>query len=60
MLDGDKWRPEDFDLTSLMVHVNEVRGLDVFVANYISLDNKNVSRRVIEVKPWSLRLLRQS
>lgn len=48
MLDGDKWRPEDFDLTSLMVHVNEVRGLDVFVANYISLDNKNVSRRVIE------------
>ncbi|PIO72527.1 peptidase family M13, partial [Teladorsagia circumcincta] len=49
MVDGDdKWRVEDFDLTSLMIHVSEVRGLDVFIANYVSLDNKNVSRRLIE------------
>ncbi|KAK6060124.1 peptidase family M13, partial [Cooperia oncophora] len=49
MVDGDdKWRVEKFDLTSLMIHVSEVRGLDVFIANYVSLDNKNVSRRLIE------------
>ncbi|EYC31957.1 hypothetical protein Y032_0003g1329 [Ancylostoma ceylanicum] len=50
MLDGDdKWRVEDFDLTSLLIHVSEVRGVDVFVSNYVSLDNRNVSRRLIEV-----------
>ncbi|KAK5967892.1 hypothetical protein GCK32_017732, partial [Trichostrongylus colubriformis] len=49
MVDGnDKFRVENFDLTSLLIHVSEVRGLDVFVANYVSLDNKNVSRRVVE------------
>ncbi|KAK5975974.1 hypothetical protein GCK32_018626 [Trichostrongylus colubriformis] len=51
MVDGnDKFRVENFDLTSLLIHVSEVRGLDVFVANYVSLDNKNVSRRVVEVR----------
>ncbi|KAK6054550.1 hypothetical protein COOONC_07946 [Cooperia oncophora] len=51
MVDGDdKWRVENFDLTSLMIHVSEVRGLDVFIATDVSLDDKNVSRRLIEVR----------
>ncbi|KAK6060126.1 hypothetical protein COOONC_02221 [Cooperia oncophora] len=49
MVDGDdKWRVEDFDLTSLMIHVSKVRGLNVFVTNYVSLDNRNVSRRLVK------------
>uniref|UniRef100_A0A158R2U6 Neprilysin-1 (inferred by orthology to a C. elegans protein) n=1 Tax=Nippostrongylus brasiliensis TaxID=27835 RepID=A0A158R2U6_NIPBR len=49
MLEGDsKWQSKDFDLTSLLIHVTEVRDLDVFVATYITLDNKNVTRRLIE------------
>ncbi|RCN42007.1 peptidase family M13 [Ancylostoma caninum] len=57
MLDGDdKWRVEDFDLTSLLIHVSEVRGVDVFVSNYISLDSRNVSRRLIEFDQGDLGL----
>ncbi|VDO82969.1 unnamed protein product [Haemonchus placei] len=48
MIEGhDKFRAEDFDLTSLMIHVKEVRGLDVFVSNYVTPERKNVSRRLL-------------
>ncbi|XGW10613.1 hypothetical protein V3C99_012258 [Haemonchus contortus] len=48
MIEGDdKFRVEDFDLTSLMIHLTKVRELHVFVANYPYFDNKNVSRRLI-------------
>ncbi|KIH68187.1 hypothetical protein ANCDUO_01482 [Ancylostoma duodenale] len=57
MLDGDdRWRVEDFDLTSLLIHVSEVRGVDVFVSNYVSLDSRNVSRRLIEFDQGDLGL----
>ncbi|KHJ99553.1 hypothetical protein OESDEN_00456 [Oesophagostomum dentatum] len=50
ILEGDeKWRVNDFDLTSLLVHVSQVRGVDVFISYYVTLDSKNVSRRLIEV-----------
>ncbi|KAK6052711.1 hypothetical protein COOONC_09784 [Cooperia oncophora] len=54
MVDGDdKWRVENFDLTSLMIYVSEKRGLDVFIATDVSLDDKNVSRRLIQVRTVS-------
>ncbi|KAK6736238.1 hypothetical protein RB195_019108 [Necator americanus] len=57
MVDGDhKWRVEDFDLTSLLIHVAEMRGVDVFVSNYVTLDNRNVSRRLIEFDQGDLGL----
>ncbi|PIO67338.1 hypothetical protein TELCIR_10916 [Teladorsagia circumcincta] len=49
MVDGDdKWRASDFDLTSLMVHISEKRDIDVFIGIYVSLDDKNVSRRLVK------------
>ncbi|CAJ0606368.1 unnamed protein product [Cylicocyclus nassatus] len=49
ILEGDeKWKVENFDLTSLLIHVSQIRGVDVFVSYYVTLDNKNVSRRLIE------------
>ncbi|KIH66937.1 hypothetical protein ANCDUO_02736 [Ancylostoma duodenale] len=51
ILDGDdKWRSEDFDLTSLLIHASEIRDVSVFITNRVSLDNRNVSRRLIEGK----------
>ncbi|KIH60317.1 hypothetical protein ANCDUO_09439 [Ancylostoma duodenale] len=50
MLDGDdKWRIEDFDLTSLLAHVSEVRSLNVFITIQVYFDLKNVSRYIILV-----------
>ncbi|RCN36033.1 hypothetical protein ANCCAN_18092 [Ancylostoma caninum] len=50
MLDGDdKWREEDFDLTSLLAHVSEVRSLKIFVTIGVYIDLKNVSRYIIMV-----------
>ncbi|KAK5972146.1 hypothetical protein GCK32_014528, partial [Trichostrongylus colubriformis] len=50
-VDGDeKWRVEDFDLTSLMIHVSKMRGLglNIFIAVGVALDAKNVSRRLVQ------------
>ncbi|KAK6032689.1 hypothetical protein OSTOST_01125, partial [Ostertagia ostertagi] len=61
MVDGDdKWCAKDFDLTSLMVHVSEVRGLDVFISNYVRLDDKNVSRRLVKFDQADLGLGRNT
>ncbi|PIO64058.1 hypothetical protein TELCIR_14325, partial [Teladorsagia circumcincta] len=47
MVDGDdQWRAKDFDLTSLMIRVND--RLDVLIAHAISLDYKNVSRWLVQ------------
>ncbi|KIH67026.1 hypothetical protein ANCDUO_02642 [Ancylostoma duodenale] len=49
MLDGDdKWRVEDFDLTSLLIQVSKFRNVHVFVKYSVSLDSRNVSRYLIE------------
>ncbi|KIH61269.1 hypothetical protein ANCDUO_08465 [Ancylostoma duodenale] len=49
MLDGDdKWRLEDFDLTSLLIHIYEVRGVNVFIVNVVYHDDRNVSRWLIK------------
>ncbi|KAK6039430.1 hypothetical protein COOONC_23065, partial [Cooperia oncophora] len=54
MVDGDdKWRVENFNLTSLMIHVSKVRGLQVFILYRILEDKKNTSRRIIEVRTVS-------
>ncbi|EPB73751.1 peptidase family M13 [Ancylostoma ceylanicum] len=48
MVEGDdKWRVGDFDLTSLLAHVSEVRGLRTFISVGIHYDIKNSSRYVI-------------
>ncbi|CAJ0606418.1 unnamed protein product [Cylicocyclus nassatus] len=45
ILDGDeKWKEEDFDLTSLLIHVNLFRNGDVFIMTTFLNDLKNVSR----------------
>ncbi|VDO65114.1 unnamed protein product [Haemonchus placei] len=57
MIEGDdKFRVEDFDLTSLMIHLTKVRELHVFVANYPYFDSKNVSRRLIHFDQANLGL----
>ncbi|EPB75523.1 peptidase family M13 [Ancylostoma ceylanicum] len=57
MLDGDeKWRREDYDLTSLLIQAYKVRGVDVFIANSVSLDKRNVSRRLIQFDQGDLAL----
>ncbi|VDO25247.1 unnamed protein product [Haemonchus placei] len=49
MIDGDdKFQADYFDLTSLMIHVTGFREVDVFVAQKVTLDNKNVSRRLFQ------------
>uniref|UniRef100_A0A0N4W214 Peptidase_M13_N domain-containing protein n=1 Tax=Haemonchus placei TaxID=6290 RepID=A0A0N4W214_HAEPC len=49
MIEGDdKFRVEDFNLTSLMIYITKARGFHVFVANGVARDDKNVSRRLIE------------
>ncbi|KAK6032686.1 peptidase family M13, partial [Ostertagia ostertagi] len=49
MVDGDdKWRAREFDLTSLLIYVSETRDINVFIANYVALDDKNASRRLIK------------
>uniref|UniRef100_A0A7I4Y525 Neprilysin n=2 Tax=Haemonchus contortus TaxID=6289 RepID=A0A7I4Y525_HAECO len=49
MIDGDdKFQAEYFDLTSLMIHVTGFREVDVFVAQKVTLDNKNVLRRLFQ------------
>ncbi|KAK6734585.1 hypothetical protein RB195_018025 [Necator americanus] len=49
MLDGDqKWSLEDFNLTSLLVHVAQVRGVHVFVRSYVTIDSRNVSQRIMK------------
>ncbi|EPB75525.1 peptidase family M13 [Ancylostoma ceylanicum] len=57
ILDGDdKWRKDSYDLTSLLIQVFEVRGVNVFIKNSISLDNRNVSRRLIQFDQGDLAL----
>ncbi|KAE9411761.1 hypothetical protein Angca_002996, partial [Angiostrongylus cantonensis] len=49
MLEYNKWNPDQFDLTTLLVDIAMVRGVDIFITNHITLDSRNVSRRFIEV-----------
>ncbi|CAJ0606430.1 unnamed protein product [Cylicocyclus nassatus] len=61
MLEGDeKWRVENFDLTSLLIHVSKTRNVHAFIKYYITLDTKNVSRRLIEFDQGDLILGRSS
>ncbi|KAJ1350444.1 hypothetical protein KIN20_006235 [Parelaphostrongylus tenuis] len=48
MLEENKWRAEHFDLTTLLVNIGAVRGVDIFISNYVTIDSRNVSRRLIE------------
>ncbi|VDM54709.1 unnamed protein product, partial [Angiostrongylus costaricensis] len=56
MLEGNKWSPDQFDLTTLLVDIAAVRGADIFITNYIALDSRNVSRRFIEFNQGELGL----
>ncbi|XGW11065.1 hypothetical protein V3C99_012512 [Haemonchus contortus] len=57
MIEGDdKFRVEDFNLTSLMIHITKARGFHVFVANGVTRDSKNASRRLIEFSQADLGL----
>ncbi|CAJ0599854.1 unnamed protein product [Cylicocyclus nassatus] len=57
IVDGDKkWEVKDYDLTSLLVHVSRIRGVNVFVSWDIYHDDKNVSRRIIQFDQADLRL----
>nr|CDJ93359.1 Peptidase M13 domain containing protein [Haemonchus contortus] len=57
MIEGDdKFRVEDFNLTSLMIHITKARGFLVFVANGVTRDSKNASRRLIEFSQADLGL----
>uniref|UniRef100_A0A158P6V6 Neprilysin n=1 Tax=Angiostrongylus cantonensis TaxID=6313 RepID=A0A158P6V6_ANGCA len=56
MLEGNKWRVDQFDLTTLFINIAAVRGVDIFITNYVTLDNKNVSRRLIEFDQGELGL----
>ncbi|CAJ0589154.1 unnamed protein product [Cylicocyclus nassatus] len=48
ILEGDEnWREEDFDLTSLLIHLKQMRDFDVFVKFGIGPDYKNASRYLI-------------
>ncbi|CAJ0607825.1 unnamed protein product [Cylicocyclus nassatus] len=50
ILQGDKkWKREDFDLTSLLSFVSRRRRVDLFVNFKVTEDEKNVSRRLLEV-----------
>ncbi|VDM28415.1 unnamed protein product [Toxocara canis] len=53
---GHLWRPQNFDLTELMIFLGISRSMDVFVDIYVSPDQKNVSRRMIHVDQGSLGL----
>uniref|UniRef100_A0A183BQ74 Peptidase_M13_N domain-containing protein n=1 Tax=Globodera pallida TaxID=36090 RepID=A0A183BQ74_GLOPA len=56
IIHGYKWRPEKFDLTELLVNVGRSRAIDVFIDVYVSLDQKNVSRRVLNFDQGGLGL----
>uniref|UniRef100_A0A914I7Z3 Uncharacterized protein n=2 Tax=Globodera TaxID=31242 RepID=A0A914I7Z3_GLORO len=56
IIHGHKWRPEKFDLTELLVNVGRSRAIDVFIDVYVSLDQKNVSRRVLNFDQGGLGL----
>ncbi|KAK6736899.1 hypothetical protein RB195_019534 [Necator americanus] len=57
ILDGEhQWRVKDFDLTSLLVHISEMRGVDVFIKNYVTLDCWNTSRWLIKIDQGDLGL----
>uniref|UniRef100_A0A1I7XA43 Peptidase_M13 domain-containing protein n=1 Tax=Heterorhabditis bacteriophora TaxID=37862 RepID=A0A1I7XA43_HETBA len=48
MISNDMWDRKNFDLTNLLINVGQSRGVDVFISNYITVDSKNVSRRILE------------
>ncbi|VDM64870.1 unnamed protein product [Angiostrongylus costaricensis] len=50
MLEGNNWRADQFDLTTLFFNIAAVRGVHIFIDNYLTIDNRNVSRRLVEVK----------
>ncbi|KAK6048826.1 hypothetical protein COOONC_13669, partial [Cooperia oncophora] len=54
MVDGDdRWRTENFDLTSLMAHVYSRRMVMVFVDHSVTIDDKNSSRFIMQVRTIS-------
>ncbi|KJH41117.1 peptidase family M13 [Dictyocaulus viviparus] len=56
IIDGHKWHAEQFDLTTILINIAQIRGVTVFISNYVSLDTKNVSRRLIEFDQGQLGL----
>ena len=51
-----RWRAANFDLTQLLVDVGRSRAIDVFIDVYVSLDQKNVSRRLLNFDQGGLGL----
>ncbi|KJH42220.1 peptidase family M13 [Dictyocaulus viviparus] len=48
IIDGHKWHAEQFDLTTILINIAQIRGVTVFISHYVSLDSKNGSRSLIE------------
>nr|CAD2166728.1 unnamed protein product [Meloidogyne enterolobii] len=56
IISPNKWKEEEFDLTDLLVHVGRSRAIDVFVDVYVSLDQKNATRRLLNFDQGGLGL----
>ncbi|KAJ1355849.1 hypothetical protein KIN20_013410 [Parelaphostrongylus tenuis] len=55
MLEGNKWNVDQFDFTTLLIDIAS-RGVDIFLTGYVTLDSRNVSRRLIEFDQGDLGL----
>ncbi|VDM63455.1 unnamed protein product [Angiostrongylus costaricensis] len=56
MLDEGKWRAKDFNLTTLLIDVFKCRKVRVFISISVTIDRKNVSRRLIKFDQGGLGL----
>ncbi|CAJ0589888.1 unnamed protein product [Cylicocyclus nassatus] len=55
LLEGEEeWRNENFDLTSLLMHVSKKRNVNAFLKYSITPDDKNVSRCLIKFDQGNL------
>uniref|UniRef100_A0A0R3PFX8 Neprilysin n=1 Tax=Angiostrongylus costaricensis TaxID=334426 RepID=A0A0R3PFX8_ANGCS len=50
MLGRNRWRVDQFDLTTLLSSIAAVRGAHIFITNNVRPDYKNVSRSLIHVR----------
>ncbi|KAJ1350438.1 hypothetical protein KIN20_006228 [Parelaphostrongylus tenuis] len=48
MLEGNKWRADQFDLTTLFINNAAVRGVQIFINIDVAIDSNDVSRRILQ------------
>lgn len=49
---GEKWSEEKFDFTEMMIRIAQTRSSSIFMSIYVSIDEKNVSKRLIYVNEF--------